>query len=64
MHAIDCSITQLANVIPIDVCVGPDVVNDPAYIVARNMEDFIKWSPNSAIRRQVRTYNDQQDDYQ
>lgn len=43
--------------------VGPDTITDPAYLVTRNMEDFITWVDTSKIRRKVMEYNDKLDDY-
>ncbi|CAN4082735.1 unnamed protein product [Withania somnifera] len=43
--------------------VGPDTVCDPAFLVTRNMEDFITWVDTSKIRRKVQEYNDKLDDY-
>ncbi|XP_020592203.1 U3 small nucleolar ribonucleoprotein protein IMP3 [Phalaenopsis equestris] len=43
--------------------VGPDTVKDPAYLVTRNMEDFITWVDSSKIKRKVMEYNDRLDDY-
>ncbi|PKA58824.1 40S ribosomal protein S9-2 [Apostasia shenzhenica] len=43
--------------------VGPDAVTDPAYLVTRNMEDFITWVDSSKIRRKVMQYNERLDDY-
>ncbi|KAL8528514.1 hypothetical protein ACS0TY_006085 [Phlomoides rotata] len=43
--------------------VGPDTVTDPAFLVTRNMEDFITWVDTSKIRRKVLIYNDKLDDY-
>ncbi|CAH9102132.1 unnamed protein product [Cuscuta epithymum] len=45
------------------VRVGPDTITDPAYLVTRNMEDFITWVDTSKIRRKVLEYNDKLDDY-
>ncbi|KAL6521667.1 hypothetical protein OROGR_018236 [Orobanche gracilis] len=45
------------------VRVGPDTVTDPAYLVTRNMEDFITWVDTSKIRRKVLEYNEKLDDY-
>lgn len=45
------------------VRVGPEVVTDPAFLVTRNMEDFLTWTDTSAIRKHVLTYNDQRDDF-
>ncbi|CAF4355210.1 unnamed protein product, partial [Adineta steineri] len=38
--------------------IGPDIVSDPAFLVTRNTEDFISWTDNSAIRRQLLEYQD------
>jgi len=43
--------------------VGPEIVTDPAYLVTRNMEDFVTWVDTSKIKRHVMKYNDQLDDY-
>lgn len=43
--------------------VGPETVTDPAFLVTRNMEDFVTWVDSSKIRRKVLEYNDKLDDY-
>jgi U3 small nucleolar ribonucleoprotein protein IMP3 len=43
--------------------VGPDTVTDPAFLVTRNMEDFVTWVDTSKIKRKVLQYNDKLDDY-
>ncbi|MFQ6638262.1 hypothetical protein Gotur_016631 [Gossypium turneri] len=43
--------------------VGPETVTDPAFLVTRNMEDFITWVDTSKIRRKVLEYNEKLDDY-
>ncbi|KAJ0043530.1 hypothetical protein Pint_18925 [Pistacia integerrima] len=43
--------------------VGPDTVTDPAFLVTRNMEDFVTWVDSSKIKRKVLEYNDKLDDY-
>ncbi|KAH9676098.1 S4 RNA-binding domain-containing protein [Citrus sinensis] len=43
--------------------VGPETVTDPAFLVTRNMEDFITWVDTSKIKRKVLEYNDKVDDY-
>ena len=43
--------------------VGPNLVTDPAYLVSRNMEDFITWADGSKIKRHVMQYNDELDDF-
>ncbi|CAL9075060.1 unnamed protein product [Musa acuminata var. zebrina] len=45
------------------VRVGPDVVTDPAFLVTRNMEDFVTWVDSSKIMRKVMEYNERLDDY-
>ena len=45
------------------VRIGPEVIQDPALHVTRNMEDHITWTDTSAIKRQVMQYNELQDDY-
>ncbi|XP_062227015.1 uncharacterized protein LOC133925174 [Phragmites australis] len=45
------------------VRVGPEVVTDPAFLVTRNMEDFITWVDSSKIKKRVMEYNDALDDY-
>ncbi|KAM3933773.1 U3 small nucleolar ribonucleoprotein IMP3 [Leptodactylus fuscus] len=43
--------------------VGAEVVTDPAYLVTRNMEDFITWVDSSKIKQHVMEYNDERDDF-
>lgn len=43
--------------------VGPDTVTDPAFLVTRNIEDFVTWVDSSKIKRKVLKYNDKLDDY-
>ncbi|KAF8408247.1 hypothetical protein HHK36_007395 [Tetracentron sinense] len=43
--------------------VGPDTVTDPAFLVTRNLEDFITWVDSSKIKRKVLEYNERLDDY-
>lgn len=45
------------------VRVGPHVVTDPAFLIARNMEDYVTWVDRSKIRRTVQKYNDKLDDF-
>merc|ERR1712243_451085 len=45
------------------VRVGPDTVLDPAYLVPRNLEDFVTWVDTSKIRQHVMEYKDLRDDY-
>ena len=46
------------------VRVGPTVVNDPALLVTRSMEDFVTWNHNSNIKRKIMKYNDKLDDFE
>lgn len=39
-------------------------MTDPAFLVTKSMEDFVTWVDTSKIRRKVRTYNDQLDDFE
>ncbi|KAI8918918.1 hypothetical protein BC831DRAFT_481704 [Entophlyctis helioformis] len=43
--------------------VGPQTVTDPAYLVTRNMEDFVTWVDTSKIKRKILKYNDKLDDF-
>ncbi|KAM5179516.1 U3 small nucleolar ribonucleoprotein IMP3 [Mantella aurantiaca] len=43
--------------------VGPEVVTDPAFLVTRNMEDFVTWVDSSKIKRHVMSYNEERDDF-
>ncbi|EDO45146.1 predicted protein [Nematostella vectensis] len=45
------------------VRVGPEVIMDPAFLVAKNMEDFVTWTDTSKIRKHVMEYNDMRDDF-
>mmetsp|Transcript_75 Transcript_75/g.195 ORF Transcript_75/g.195 Transcript_75/m.195 type:complete len:182 (+) Transcript_75:209-754(+) len=45
------------------VRVGPDLVTDPAFLVTRNLEDYVTWVDASKIRRTVEKYNDKLDDF-
>ena len=39
------------------VRVGPERVTDPAFLVSRNLEDYVTWTDTSAIKKQVADYN-------
>ncbi|KAI9927615.1 hypothetical protein ASPWEDRAFT_176097 [Aspergillus wentii DTO 134E9] len=45
------------------VRVGTEVVNDPAFLVTRNMEDFITWVDSSKIKRNIMRYREKLDDF-
>lgn len=40
------------------VRVGPETITDPAFLVTRNMEDFVTWVDTSKIKRKILKYND------
>ncbi|KKK25011.1 hypothetical protein AOCH_007644, partial [Aspergillus ochraceoroseus] len=45
------------------VRVGSEVVTDPAYLVTRNLEDFVTWVDSSKIKRSIMRYRDNLDDF-
>lgn len=45
------------------VRVGTEVVNDPAFLVSRNMEDFVTWVDSSKIKRNIMRYQQKLDDF-
>ncbi|KAE9972440.1 alpha-L RNA-binding motif-containing protein [Venturia nashicola] len=45
------------------VRVGTEVVTDPAFMVTRNMEDFVTWVDSSKIKRNILKYRDKLDDF-
>ncbi|CAD7082544.1 unnamed protein product [Hermetia illucens] len=45
------------------VRVGPEMIKDPAFIVSRNLEDFVTWVDSSAIKKHVLEYNNIRDDF-
>ncbi|XP_017049892.1 U3 small nucleolar ribonucleoprotein protein IMP3 [Drosophila ficusphila] len=46
------------------VRVGPEMIKDPAFLVSRNLEDFVTWVDGSKIKEHVLRYNDLRDDFQ
>ncbi|KAI0134057.1 hypothetical protein BJ170DRAFT_591050 [Xylariales sp. AK1849] len=46
------------------VRVGTDAITDPAYLVTRNMEDFVTWAVGSKIKRNIMKYRDKLDDFE
>lgn len=40
------------------VRIGPEAVTDPAFLVTRNMEDFVTWVDTSKIKRKVQKFNE------
>ena len=45
------------------VRVGTELIMDPAFLVPRNMEDFVTWVDSSKIKAHIMDYNDARDDY-
>nr|CAG4648124.1 EOG090X0APJ [Moina brachiata]SVE93173.1 EOG090X0APJ [Moina brachiata] len=45
------------------VRVGPEVVKDPAFLITRNMEDFVTWVDSSAIKKHIMEYSEMRDDF-
>jgi U3 small nucleolar ribonucleoprotein protein IMP3 len=45
------------------VRVGIEIVKDPAFLLTRNMEDFVTWVNSSAIRKHIMEYNATRDDF-
>lgn len=45
------------------VRVGTEVVTDSAFLVTRNMEDFVTWVDSSKIKRNILKYRDKLDDF-
>ncbi|CAF9936803.1 Small subunit (SSU) processome component [Imshaugia aleurites] len=45
------------------VRVGTEVVTDAAFLVTRNMEDFVTWVDGSKVRRNVLRYREKLDDF-
>uniref|UniRef100_A0A914UQD8 U3 small nucleolar ribonucleoprotein protein IMP3 n=1 Tax=Plectus sambesii TaxID=2011161 RepID=A0A914UQD8_9BILA len=43
--------------------VGPELITDPAFLVSRNLEDFVTWTNSSAIKKHVLDYADMRDDF-
>jgi U3 small nucleolar ribonucleoprotein protein IMP3 len=46
------------------VSIGPDVVSNPATHVTREMEDNIKWSQGSKIKRHTMKFQNELDDFE
>ncbi len=42
---------------------GVDLVSDPAYLVTRDMEDYVTWVDTSKIKKHIMKYNDKLDDF-
>lgn len=46
------------------VRVGTEMVKDCAFLVSRNLEDFVTWVDGSKIKQHVMSYNDLRDDFE
>lgn len=46
------------------VRVGTEVITDPAFLVTRNMEDFVTWVDSSKIKRKIMQYREKLDDFE
>lgn len=45
------------------VRVGTNVIQDPAFLVTRSLEDFVTWTNGSAIKRHIVKYHNKVDDF-
>lgn len=45
------------------VRVGTDNITDPAYLVTRDMEDYVTWVVGSKVKRHIMKYRDEVDDF-
>lgn len=45
------------------VRVGPEVITDGAFLVNRNMEDFVTWVDSSKVKRNILKYREKLDDF-
>lgn len=45
------------------VRVGPNLITNPAYLVTRNMEDYLTWVDSSKIKQNLLKYKNKIDDY-
>lgn len=45
------------------VRVGTEVVTDPAFLVTRNIEDFVTWVDSSKVKRNILKYREKLDDF-
>ncbi|CBH18437.1 U3 small nucleolar ribonucleoprotein protein IMP3, putative [Trypanosoma brucei gambiense DAL972] len=46
------------------VRVGTSQIRDPAFLVPRDLEDYVTWMPGSKVKQHVDTFNVQRDDYE
>lgn len=45
------------------VRVGPNVITDPAYLVTRQMEDYLTWVDSSKIKQNLLKFRNKVDDF-
>lgn len=45
------------------VRVGPECITNPAFLVSRQLEDWITWTEASKIRRRIADYHGERDDF-
>lgn len=45
------------------VRVGNKVITDPAYLITRNLEDYLTWVDDSKIKKNAMTFKNKWDDY-
>ncbi|TID28279.1 hypothetical protein CANINC_002592 [Pichia inconspicua] len=45
------------------VRVGNKVITDPAYLITRNLEDYLTWTDDSKIKKNVMKYKNKWDDF-
>lgn len=45
------------------VRVGTEVVTDPAFLVTRDVEDWVTWVEGSVVRRGIRKWKGEEDDF-
>jgi U3 small nucleolar ribonucleoprotein protein IMP3 len=57
----DVSVYTITNLL--DIRIGPNVVSDTAFLVPRNLEDFITWTNGSVVKETIKKFNDEYDDY-
>jgi U3 small nucleolar ribonucleoprotein protein IMP3 len=43
--------------------VGPQTVTDPAFLVSRNLEDYVSWVDSSKIKQKILKFHDKLDDF-
>lgn len=45
------------------VKVGHNLINDPSYLITRSLEDYVTWTDNSKIKKVIKKYRNEQDDF-